>query len=58
MDISKSSDTTVPHLAEEGSAVRVKENFDEEEEDFSHLSPEEQVILNQISRIIKGSLSE
>ena len=60
MDIAKGSDTTDPHIAEEDSEVRVEEDFEFEnkEEDFSHLSPEEQVILNQISRIIKGSLSK
>ena len=60
MDIAESSDTIDPHIAEEDSEVRVEENFEieNEEEDFSHLSPEEQAILIQISRIVKGSLSQ
>ena len=50
------SDTT----DQEDSEDRGEENLDleneEEKEDFSHLSSQEQVILNQISRIIKGSV--
>jgi hypothetical protein len=58
-DIANSPDTTDLNTAEGDSEARVEENLDleneEEEEDFSHLSSQEQVILNQISRIVKGS---
>ena len=55
------SDTTVPNLDDqEDSEDRGEENFDLEnvEEDFSHLSFEEQAVLNQISRMIRGSISK
>jgi hypothetical protein len=59
MDMAKSSDNADPNIDEKDSEVRVEENFEleNEEEDFSHLSAEEQVILKQISRIVKGSFS-
>jgi hypothetical protein len=43
---------------QEDSEAKDEENLDleNEEEDFSHLSPEEQAILNQIHRIIRGPI--
>jgi hypothetical protein len=59
-DMAKSPDTADLNTAEEDSKSGVEENLDleNEEEDFSHLSSEEKVILNQISRIFKGSYSK
>jgi hypothetical protein len=59
-DIANSSNNTDPNTAEEDSEARVVDNceLEIEEEDFSHLSSEEQVILSHISRIIKGSISK
>ena len=54
MDIANSSNTTDPNTAEEDSEDNFE--FENEEEDFSHLSSEKQAILNQISRIVKGSI--
>ena len=48
-DIANSSKTTDPNTAEEDSEARGEASFENEEEDFSHLSSEEQAILNQIS---------
>jgi hypothetical protein len=56
----KSSNTTDPNIADqEDSRAKDEENLDleNEDEDFSHLSYEEQAILNQISRIIRGPIA-